>query len=249
MCVRACRRVHVVLSYLCSSPVPKSDARKATNRVLVNGEALLAIVFPSRGGSTCAVHVLALQSRLSSPRAHNIKRSIVFPFLLVFPSRTTDGVITVSKDWNLPKHAQINVPNIQVMKLMQSFASRNLCKMNYTWGWFYYTLTDEGITYLREYLHAPEDVVPLTLKKSAEPQAPASFGQAARGERTGFDGARRGRGRGGYRGGEGREGGATRDFDGEGARRGGRGGFRGGRGGFRGGRGGEGSGETSTAAQ
>ncbi|CAM9767103.1 unnamed protein product, partial [Laminaria digitata] len=33
--------------------------------------------------------------------------------------------------------------------------------------YFYWYLTAEGIEYLREYLHLPEEIVPATLKKSA----------------------------------------------------------------------------------
>ena len=45
---------------------------------------------------------------------------------------------------------------------------------------FYWYLTVEGIEYLREYLHLPEEIVPATLKKSAS--RPARPGPAPGGE-------------------------------------------------------------------
>jgi len=109
------------------------------------------------------------------------------------------------------------------------------CRPSLFRQYLYYTLTDKGIEYLREYLHVSEDTVPATLKKSSKPQPPASFGQAG-GEggergRGGFRGGRGGPagGRGGYRGPR-EEGGADAGAATRGgfASRGGRGGGRGG---------------------
>lgn len=47
--------------------------------------------------------------------------------------------------------------------------------------YFYWYLTVEGIEYLREYLHLPEEIVPATLKKSAS--RAARPGPAPGGER------------------------------------------------------------------
>jgi predicted transcriptional regulator len=33
---------------------------------------------------------------------------------------------------------------------MQSLTSKGLVKTQFSWQWYYYTLTDEGIDYLRE---------------------------------------------------------------------------------------------------
>lgn len=40
--------------------------------------------------------------------------------------------------------------------------------------WYYFFLTDEGIEYLRNYLHVPADVVPATLKPRANVMRPGS---------------------------------------------------------------------------
>jgi small subunit ribosomal protein S10e len=115
-----------------------------------------------------------------------------------------EGVIWAKKDYNLPKHpevgqggeAPIDVPNLHVIKLMQSFRSKGFVKEIYSWRHYYWYLTDEGIEYLREYLNLSADVVPNTLKKSA--RAPTRV----EGERPGGDrGDRGGRGgRGGFGG-------------------------------------------------
>ena len=107
---------------------------------------------------------------------------------------------------------------------MQSFTSKELVKEQFSWRYYYWYLTNEGIDYLREYLHLPAEIVPDTLKKQ-QPQ------RARAGERPGD-----------------RDGG--RDFDDRGDRgdRGGRGFGRGrgggfGRGGGRGGGFGRGGGD------
>ena len=71
------------------------------------------------------------------------------------------------------------MPNLQVIKLMQSFKSKEYVKEIFSWQYYYYYLTNEGIEYLREYLNLGPDVVPDTLKKSARPAGAASAAVAA----------------------------------------------------------------------
>lgn len=61
-----------------------------------------------------------------------------------------DGVLVAPKDYNLPKHQDIDVPNLQVIKAMQSLTSRGYVKTQFSWQYYYYSLTNEGIDYLRE---------------------------------------------------------------------------------------------------
>ena len=53
---------------------------------------------------------------------------------------------------------------------------------------FFRYLTNEGIQYLRDYLHLPPEIVPTTLKRQARPDARPSAG----GERRGFSGRDKG---------------------------------------------------------
>uniref|UniRef100_A0A2I2Z287 Small ribosomal subunit protein eS10 n=1 Tax=Gorilla gorilla gorilla TaxID=9595 RepID=A0A2I2Z287_GORGO len=60
-----------------------------------------------------------------------------------------EGVMVAKKDIHMPKHPELadkNVPNLPVIKAMQSFKSRGYVKAQ-----FY--LPNEGIQYLRDYLH------------------------------------------------------------------------------------------------
>jgi len=57
------------------------------------------------------------------------------------------------------------------MNALKSLKSKGFVKENYTWQHYHYALTDEGITYLREQLSLPENVMPNTLKRTQEPQA------------------------------------------------------------------------------
>ena len=126
------------------------------------------------------------------------------------------------RTFKIDEDTEITVPNLQVLKLMQSLTSRGYVRTTFNWQWNYYFLTDEGIEYLREYLHLPVEIVPNTLKKPATRAARegGAPGGAEEGDRPLFDknkgvgpgsdfnpSFQGGRGRGGYRqGGEGRGG-------------------------------------------
>ena len=54
------------------------------------------------------------------------------------------------KDFNAPKHSELeNVPNLMVIKSMQSLKSRGYVHEQFAWRHFYWSLTNEGIEYLR----------------------------------------------------------------------------------------------------
>ncbi|XP_024386744.1 small ribosomal subunit protein eS10z [Physcomitrium patens] len=152
-----------------------------------------------------------------------------------------EGVLYAKKDFNAPKHPEIDVPNLQVIKLMQSFNSKEYVKENFAWRHYYWYLTNDGIEYLRTYLNLPSEIVPATLKKSARPSSKPMGGDRPprgpprEGDRPRFGGDREdyrsSGGRGGGFGGE--KTGAPGEYRPE--FRGGRGGFGRGGGGFAGG--------------
>ncbi|KAL4361140.1 hypothetical protein GQ457_04G013180 [Hibiscus cannabinus] len=131
-----------------------------------------------------------------------------------------EGVCYAKKDYNLAKHPDIDVPNLQVIKLMQSFKSKEYVRETFAWMHYYWYLTNDGIEFLRTYLNLPSEIVPATLKKSTKPpgrlggppgdrpRGPPRFeGDRPRfGDRDGY--------RGGPRGGDfgGDKGGAPADF-------------------------------------
>merc|ERR1712164_160267 len=125
--------------------------------------------------------------------------------LTVYRYLFKEGVMVAKKDCNKPKHdgPELPVKNIYVIKLLTSLKSRGYVTEKFSWQWYYWYLTNEGIEYLREYLHLPAEIVPATLKKTTRP---ASRG-VARDERGGGKGGRDdGYRRGGF-GGEGGKGG------------------------------------------
>jgi len=70
--------------------------------------------------------------------------------LAVYSYLFKEGVIVVKKDFHSAKHsAAIPILNLEVMKLLQSFKSRGLVRETFNWQWYYYYLTEEGVTYLR----------------------------------------------------------------------------------------------------
>ncbi|KAL7273486.1 hypothetical protein RUND412_003661 [Rhizina undulata] len=113
-----------------------------------------------------------------------------------------EGVLVAKKDFNLPKHQDIDTKNLFVIKACQSLTSRGYVKTQFSWQYYYYTLTEEGLNYLREWLHLPAEIVPATHVKQQRSHAPP------RGMMGGDE--RRGGGRGGERGD--REGGYRRRF-------------------------------------
>ncbi|KAK1300233.1 40S ribosomal protein S10 [Acorus calamus] len=77
-----------------------------------------------------------------------------------------EGVLYAKKDYNLAKHPLVDVPNLQVIKFMQSFKSKEFVKETFAWMHYYWYLTSEGIEYLRGLFNLPSEIVPATLKKS-----------------------------------------------------------------------------------
>merc|ERR1711928_147780 len=82
-----------------------------------------------------------------------------------------EGCMVAKKDTHAPKHPELDVPNLHVMKALTSLKSRGYVKEQFAWRHFYWYLTNEGIQYLRDYLHLPPEIVPATLKRQARPDA------------------------------------------------------------------------------
>ncbi|XP_038261521.1 40S ribosomal protein S10-like [Dermochelys coriacea] len=75
-------------------------------------------------------------------------------------------MMVAKKDVHIPKHPELedkNVPNLHVMKAMQSLKSCGYVKEKFDWRHFYWYLTNEGIQYLHDYLHLPPEIVLVTL--------------------------------------------------------------------------------------
>ncbi|GJM91811.1 hypothetical protein PR202_ga08227 [Eleusine coracana subsp. coracana] len=127
-----------------------------------------------------------------------------------------EGVLYAKKDYNLAKHPKLDVSNLEVIKLMQSFKSKEYVRETFSWQHYYWYLTNDGIEHLRTFLNLPSEVVPNTLKKSNKPPS-RPFGSGPPGDRPRgpprFEGDRPRFGdRDGYRGGPR---GAPGDFTGE----------------------------------
>ena len=114
-----------------------------------------------------------------------------------------EGVLVAEKD-RKNNHPDFGVPNLYVMQLMKSMKSRTFVNETFCWHHFYWYLTNEGIDYLRAYLHLPLEIVPLTLKKKNKPeeeyQPPQGrggrSGKYVEGESFGFEKGASGVGRG-----------------------------------------------------
>ncbi|XP_062848379.1 microtubule-associated protein futsch-like [Trichomycterus rosablanca] len=92
-----------------------------------------------------------------------------------------DGVMVAKKD-KRPQtmHPEIpGVQNLQVIRVMGSLKSRGLVRETFAWRHFYWYLTNEGIVYLRDYLHLPAEIVPTPLQRVRRPAATLSIVQRA----------------------------------------------------------------------
>ncbi|KAL6541548.1 hypothetical protein OROGR_011034 [Orobanche gracilis] len=95
------------------------------------------------------------------------------------PNISSNGVCYAKKDFNLAKHPEIDVPNLQVIKLMQSFKSKEYVRQTLAWMHYYWYFTNDGIEFLCTYLNLPSEIVPATLKKSAKPLGSPTGGPGA----------------------------------------------------------------------
>uniref|UniRef100_A0A6B2LPJ6 Plectin/eS10 N-terminal domain-containing protein n=1 Tax=Arcella intermedia TaxID=1963864 RepID=A0A6B2LPJ6_9EUKA len=98
-----------------------------------------------------------------------------------------DGVLVSKKDLRI-QHPEIKVSNLYVINLMRSLKSRSFVVEKFCWNHYYWYLTNEGIQYLRDYLHIPDTIIPATLKKAA-PRAAGPRTGAPRGGRFQKEGA------------------------------------------------------------
>merc|ERR1712212_1170781 len=87
----------------------------------------------------------------------------------IYENLFKDGVMVAIKDFNLAKHSELEkVKNLEVIKAMQSLKSRGYVRENFAWRHYYWYLTNEGIQYLRDFLHLPPEIVPATLRKATK---------------------------------------------------------------------------------
>eukprot|EP00286_Rhodomonas_abbreviata_P022337 CAMPEP_0181297704 /NCGR_PEP_ID=MMETSP1101-20121128/5387_1 /TAXON_ID=46948 /ORGANISM="Rhodomonas abbreviata, Strain Caron Lab Isolate" /LENGTH=123 /DNA_ID=CAMNT_0023402669 /DNA_START=34 /DNA_END=405 /DNA_ORIENTATION=- len=115
--------------------------------------------------------------------------------LAILSALFRDGVMVAVKNWRGIDHFELEgIPNLQVIKLMTSLKSRGYVNEQFAWRHYYWFLTDDGIEYLREYLHLPAEIVPATLHKPLPNEAMEAGGYGRDGGRDGG----RGFGRGAY---------------------------------------------------
>jgi small subunit ribosomal protein S10e len=110
----------------------------------------------------------------------------------IYASLFKEGVMVAPKNFIVP-HPELEIPNLEVVKALQSLTSRGYVHTQFSWQWYFYTLTDEGVEYLREFLHLPAEIVPATHKRPARPARAPMGGREGgayrppRGDRDGGD--------------------------------------------------------------
>ncbi|XP_029669992.1 40S ribosomal protein S10 isoform X3 [Formica exsecta] len=143
-----------------------------------------------KGALPGCVHVTLLKSYNKDFKMLMPKKNRVAIYEYLFK----EGVMVAKKDYHASKHPELeNIPNLQVIKAMQSLKSRGYVKEQFAWRHFYWYLTNDGIEYLRGYLHLPPEIVPSTLKKQPRsettrprPAATRSEGSRPTEDRAGY---------------------------------------------------------------
>ncbi|XP_058129431.1 small ribosomal subunit protein eS10B-like [Anopheles ziemanni] len=79
-----------------------------------------------------------------------------------------EGVLVIKKNHKRDEtHLELaTIPNVHIIKTMQSLQSKRYVKEKFVWNHYYWFLTEEGITFLRDVLHLPPNALPKTLMKS-----------------------------------------------------------------------------------
>jgi small subunit ribosomal protein S10e len=67
-----------------------------------------------------------------------------FPFLvcptMLTLGRESDGVLVAKKDYNAPKHLELDVRNLLVIKACQSLTSKGFVSTQFSWQYYYVSL-------------------------------------------------------------------------------------------------------------
>ena len=71
------------------------------------------------------------------------------------------GVAVVKRE----KQKNKNSEGLKSKILLKSLLSKGLVKETFSWQFYYFTLNDAGVCYLRKYLNIPDKVVPMTHKQ------------------------------------------------------------------------------------
>lgn len=59
--------------------------------------------------------------------------------IAIYESLFKEGVMVAKKDFNAPKHPELeSIPNLHVIKTMQSLESRGFVKEQFAWRHFYW---------------------------------------------------------------------------------------------------------------
>merc|ERR1712072_892019 len=106
-----------------------------------------------------SIKVLSTNNKMLMPKANRVA---------IYEHLFKEGVMVAKKDFHLAKHPEVAVPNLQVIKALTSLKSRGLVTEQFAWRHYYWYLTNEGIQYLRDFLHLPPEIVPSTLRKAAK---------------------------------------------------------------------------------
>ena len=133
--------------------------------------------------ATPTPHTHATARELTAPQMFITKKNRIAIYSYLFK----EGVVVCPKSL-LAESPVTDVRNLEVVKAMQSLKTRGFVRENFTWQHHIFYLTDEGIQYLRNFLHLPEEIVPATLKQRATARPEGARRPAEEGKEGGAGG-------------------------------------------------------------
>jgi|Transcript_63543 small subunit ribosomal protein S10e len=81
--------------------------------------------------------------------------------ITIYTNLFKNGVVVIKREKQKEKKSK----SLQTKLLLKSLYSKGLVKETFSWQFYYYTLNDDGVRYLQNYLNIPEKVVPMTHKQ------------------------------------------------------------------------------------
>lgn len=75
----------------------------------------------------------------------------------IYEALFKEGVMVAPKEFEI-KHPELDIPNLEVVKACQSLTSKGYVHTQFSWQWYYYTLTNEVRRYSSSILLNPSSL-------------------------------------------------------------------------------------------
>ena len=74
------------------------------------------------------------------------------------------GILVINKNKKNFSTKEKEIRGFVIIKLLKGLLSKGLVKETFSWKFYYFTLNDKGVEFLRNFLNLPSTVIPLIYK-------------------------------------------------------------------------------------